>query len=211
MKAGGLAGVECEGADEAVALNIFDEEGVHVARGLAHVFPEFAAGAEMHAAQPEQQRQRGDGERGKQRVLPEEQGANAENGEQADGALLGAVEHDAFDVLDVLGHARGDLSGLALVVVGDRQHEQLGVQRSAQVEQHLLLKLVVYANAEGVEGIAQKIAASEHGDADEQQITTSERDDVVDDPLNHARNRDEEQRAADRQRKSKRKETRITK
>ena len=118
-----LAVAEGKRADEAMAGYVFHEQAVERTGGFPGIFPQDASRFEVHASEDEHDGQRSQHQGGKERLLREEDGTDADEGQEADGALFGSVEQGALHVLHILDDARSDFTGLALVVVADRKFE----------------------------------------------------------------------------------------
>ena len=210
QEAAALVVLEAESLDEAVALDVFDEEAVQVGGGFADVFPEFVGIAGVGDA-PEVEN--GQGEKragGEEGVFIPEHDADADESEDGTQALVGAVEEDAFDVGDVVDDAGGDFAGLALVVKGHGELKQAGMDVAAEVDEDFLLEGVVDADAEAVEALAHAEENGDEGDACAELGAGAVGEDVLEDVLDLVGDGDEREGGHDREEQHEQKEPAIT-
>ena len=165
LESGGLAALESEGVDQAVALDVFDEEAVELSCAVAHAFPDFpgAPGVEDSCGEED-----GDGkedEPGEEGLHVEERGCDHDDSDERGGALLGAVEEGALDGGDIFNDAGRNFAAFTLVVKGNGQAEELGMEVAPHLEEHALLEGVIDSDAQPVEQLAARVKGGNEGDA----------------------------------------------
>ena len=138
------------------ALQVIHEQRVHGTGSLA-LFAITPMGSErVPQGASGQKRQWGQRHRGKGGVRVKQNAADAADAEDGDGALFGAVNQHAFNVVDVLDHPRHQVATGAFVEVTDRQTLQLGKHITPHVVDDVLLKMIVDADAQAVEQVPQQ-------------------------------------------------------
>jgi len=141
--------------------------------------------------------------------LRKEDYADADEREETNDALLGAVEEGALDVLHVFDDSGCDLTGLTFIIVADGEFEQAGVEVAAKVDENFLFEGIVDANTKGIEGVTEEVAKGESSDAPDEEVAAVGRDDFIDDPFDDLGDRDKEERAADGEGEGEREESAV--
>lgn len=80
---------------------------------------------------------------------------------------------------------------------------------AAEIDEDFLFERIIDPNTQRVERVAQEIAESKSADAPDEEIASVGGDDVIDDPFDDLRNRDEEEGAADGEREGEREESAV--
>ena len=137
-------------------LQVVHQQRIHGARGLALLAVAPVRGERVTHCADGEQRDRDHCHAGKYRVGGEQNRQHAEDADDGDGALLGAVDEQPLDGVDVLDHARHQVARGALVIVAHRQPLQSAVHVAPHVEHHVLLEVIVHLDADAVEEISKK-------------------------------------------------------
>ena len=194
-------GLPPERLDLADALQIVHEQGVHGAGGFALDAVAAMRGQRVPQRADGQDGKRNHGHGGQQRIRPKENGRHADDAQQGYGPLLHSVDQDALDGVHVLNHARHQIAGGALVEIVHRQPLQPRINVAPHVKNHLLLELVVDADAQAVEHVAQQKRAQQRQHHRREQVGALVADDVINNELRelriHEGESQREQRAAE--------------
>ena len=188
-EAGILMVLPAVGFDLANTLKVIHEQRVHGAGSLALATVAAVGSERIPQRAHGQQRQRRKRHRGQKGIGVKQDAADAENAQDSHGALLGAVDEEALDIVDILHHARHEVARGAFVEVIHRQSLKLGKHVAAHVEHDILLEVVIDADAQAVEQIAQEKCAGQKqdGPTKEAGVAGLFLDDFVDDDLRELR------------------------
>ncbi len=151
-----LMGLPTEGLDLADALQVVHQQRIHRAGRLTLAAVAAVGGERVPQRADGQQRQRCQCHGGEGYVGREENDADTDDGQHRHDALLGAVDEHALDAVDVLNDARHQVAGGAFVEISQRQPLQPAKDIAAHVVNNVLLEVIVDADAEAVEQVAQK-------------------------------------------------------
>ncbi len=182
-EAGVLVALAAEGLDLTDALEVVHEQGVHRARGLALDAVAMVGGEGIPECATDQEGQGDERDTGQHGVGAEENRQHADNAQDGDGALLGAVNEQALHGVHVLDDAGHEVARGALVEPADGEALQAGIDVAAEIEDDLLLQLVVEADAEAGEEFPQEKGTDERGHDRGEAAGVLLRDDLVNDVL----------------------------
>mgnify|MGYP000719389897 CR=1 FL=1 len=86
-------------------------------------------------------------------------GADFDGDEDGDGALLGAVNQHTLDIVDILNDPCHEVTRGALIEVVDGEPLEFAKDIAAHVVDHVLLKVIIDADAQAIEHITQQECA----------------------------------------------------
>lgn len=163
LEAGTFTVLQAKGLDQAVALDVLDEQAVEFSAGFADPLPDSAGTLCVDKPSGDENGNREKNEGGEQWIENEEEGRHSNDGEDRLGSDLGSVQQGPLDIGHILDHPRRNVATLALIKKRNRQVEELLVDIASHLQEDALFEGVVDHDAQAVADRTAKVERRNDG------------------------------------------------